>query len=619
MLLSAAATSGQSVAIGLAAIVVLGISAQWFAWRLKIPSILLLLVFGFIAGPVLGYIHPDELFGDLLFPFVSLSVAIILFEGGLSLKMDELGGVESVVRLLITLGALVSWAVVSLAGIFILNLDVLLAVLLGAVLVVTGPTVVIPLLKQIRPIARVSSVLKWEGILIDPVGATLAVLVFEAILDGASGPLTLWNIVSGIIITLLIGTVIGSGFALVIVQLMKRNWIAPFLETAMVVMAVVAAFTLSNGLRAEAGLMAVTIMGIILINQKQVNIGHIVHFKEELVVLLLSVLFIVLAARVELDAFLQIDWRDFAFLLIVILVARPLSVIASSLGSNLPWKERLFVSSMAPRGIVAVSVASLFAIELHEAGFSDSDELVNMTFFVVVGTVLVYGLLSRPLARILNLTEKEPQGTLIVGAHNWAREIAGAIQEAGFEVWLVDNNKLHVEQAREERLNAIHEDIMSDGIIEEVPVERLGRLLAMTSNSELNALASLQFTEWVGSDNVFQLAPMRQSAKVISENLRGRLLFDEALHFDEFEKLHYQDAQVITLSAAEITALTDQLGDSSLLQPLFEVLDNGHLHVITSDIELSVQDEQPIICLVSSDVQQILSMPNDNQELEKEA
>lgn len=618
MLLSAAASSGQTVAIGLTAILVLGISAQWFAWRFKIPSILLLLIFGFIAGPVTGYIHPDELLGDLLFPIVSLSVAIILFEGGLSLKREELGGVESVVRLLVTLGALVSWAVTSLAAIYILELDIPLALLLGGVLVVTGPTVVMPLLKQIRPVARVSSVLKWEGILIDPIGATLAVLIFEGIIEGGAGnPLTALNIATGIVITLLVGTIVGVGFSFVVIQFMKRNWIAPFLETAVVLMMVIAAFTLSNILREEAGLMAVTIMGIIFINQKRVNIGHIVHFKEEVVVLLLSALFIILAARVELDAFLQIDGRDLAFLLVIIFVARPLSVLASSIGSNMPWKERLFVSSMAPRGIVAVSVASLFALELHEAGFADSEQLVNLTFLVVVGTVTVYGLLSRPLAQLLGLTEKEPQATLIIGAHNWARQIAKAIQDAGFEVWLVDNNTLHVEQARNEGLNAIHEDIMSDGVVEEVPIERLGRLLAMTANSELNALASLQFIEWVGSNNAFQMADIRQGTDRISESLRGHILFDDSLHFDEFERLHYEKAKVVTLQAEEVSALSDQLTESSLFIPLFELSNNGHLHVVTADQE-SVGSNRGTIYLVDADIKNKLDNVTHQEEVKSD-
>ncbi|MFK7804416.1 MAG: cation:proton antiporter [Anaerolineae bacterium] len=595
----------QPIVIGLAVIILLGISAQWFAWRFKIPSILLLLIFGFMAGPVTGILHPDELFGELLFPFVSLSVAIILFEGGLSLKLDEIRGVQSVVRLLVSLGALVSWGIVSVAAYYILQFDLLLSVLTGAVLVVTGPTVVMPLLRQIRPVARVASVLKWEGILIDPVGATLAVLVFEGIIHGGEGnQLTFVSIMTGIIVTLLVGTVIGGGVGYCLIQIMKRKWISPGLETAIVVMAVVVAFAISNELREEAGLMAVTIMGIIMVNQKKVDVSRIIHFKEELVVLLLSVLFIVLAARVEIDALIQIAWQDFAFLLIIILVARPLSVFASTLFSNVPFKERLFISAMAPRGIVAVSVASLFALELTQAGFDGADQLVNITFVVVVGTVLVYSLVSRPLAKLLGLTEQTPQGTLIVGAHHWGRQLALAIQELGFDVWLVDTNNRQIDLAKKMGLNAVRTSIMTDGIIDEIPIEQIGRIFAMTANSELNTLATLHFTEWVGSKNVFQLAPILQGPHQISENLRGHILFDETLHFNELDRLYYLKAEIITLTGPEIAEIAANLDfdENRLFQPLFGINADDHMIVVVDDETISPDSGLTAAYLVDADV-----------------
>ncbi|MFN2107724.1 MAG: cation:proton antiporter, partial [Candidatus Promineifilaceae bacterium] len=349
----------ESIIIGLAIIIFLGISAQWLAWRFKIPAILLLLIFGFVAGPLTGLIRPDELLGDLLFPYVSVSVAIILFEGGLSLRINELRGVEGVVRLLITVGALITWGIVSLAAYTILRLDLMMSVLIGAILVVTGPTVVIPLLRQARPTRRVGSILKWEGILIDPIGATLAVLVFESIIEGGPGnQLTIVSILTGIVVTLLVGTIVGALMAFVLVQFLKRNWIATFLETAVALMMVLVAFAVSNYLRTESGLMAVTVMGIVLANQKQANISHITSFKEELGVLLLSALFIVLAARVNLDALVQVVWQEVVFLVIIILVARPLSVFISTLFSKIPRNEKIYIAAIAPRGIVAVAVAS---------------------------------------------------------------------------------------------------------------------------------------------------------------------------------------------------------------------------------------------------------------------
>ncbi len=592
----------QSIVPGLAIIVILGISAQWLAWRFKIPAILLLLIFGFIAGPVTGLIHPDELFGELLFPFVSVSVAIILFEGGLSLRLNELRGAEGVVRLLISLGALVTWGIVSLAAYFILQLDLLLALLLGAVLVVTGPTVVIPLLRQARPNKSVSSILKWEGILIDPIGATLAVLVFESVIEGgADHQITILTIFAGIIGTLLIGTAVGAIFAFVLVQFLKRNWIATFLETAVALMVVITAFALSNELRTESGLMAVTVMGIILANQKQADISHISSFKEELGVLLLSVLFIVLAARVDLNALLQVAWQEVAFLLVIILVARPLSVFASTLFSKISRGEKLFISAMAPRGIVAVSVASLFAIELQAAGFDGAEQLVNITFTVIVGTVLVYSITAQPLAKALGISQKQPQGTLIVGAHHWARQIALAIQEAGFDVWLVDTNDRHVENAKAAGIMAFHDSIMADGIIDDLSLECTGHLLALTDNDELNALAALRFSEWVGNENVYQLVPgKRGMSESIPEQLRGGILFSADMPFKELEKQYYAGAQAALLKENAADRLASFENEGRFALPLFIISEDGRLLVSTADNPLKPGADEAAIILEGS-------------------
>jgi len=590
----------ESIIIGLAIIIFLGISAQWLAWRFKIPAILLLLIFGFVAGPLTGLIRPDELLGDLLFPYVSVSVAIILFEGGLSLRINELRGVEGVVRLLITVGALITWGIVSLAAYTILRLDLMMSVLIGAILVVTGPTVVIPLLRQARPTRRVGSILKWEGILIDPIGATLAVLVFESIIEGGPGnQLTIVSILTGIVVTLLVGTIVGALMAFVLVQFLKRNWIATFLETAVALMMVLVAFAVSNYLRTESGLMAVTVMGIVLANQKQANISHITSFKEELGVLLLSALFIVLAARVNLDALVQVVWQEVVFLVIIILVARPLSVFISTLFSKIPRNEKIYIAAIAPRGIVAVAVASLFAIELEEAGFLAAQQLVNNTFTVVVATVLFYSLLARPLAAKLKLTEEHPQGTLIVGAHHWARQMATAIQSAGIDVWLVDTNGRHIENAIDAGLKTYQESIMADGILDDLPLESIGRLLAVTDNGELNALAAVRFSEWLGSENVYQLVPAQGGQpQQFTERLRGRLLFGEDMTFAELERGYYRGTQVVLFKedAFEKIAACIEQGIPAVV--LFVVTQDGQLLVSTIDKPLMPKAGQGAIVLV---------------------
>lgn len=429
--------------VGLAVVITLSISAQWLAWRTKLPSILLLLTFGISAGSFLEIVDTDKLMGDLLFPVVSLSVAIILFEGGLTLRLDDLPEIGRVIRNLITLGVIITWFISTIAARLFLDLDWSLALLLGAILVVTGPTVVIPLLNQIRPSGRASSILRWEGIIIDPVGAVLAVLVFEEIIVGDNQVLIAgW----GLIKTVLIGGIIGWGSARLMIEAFSRYWVPDNLQNPVVLTTITAAFAASNTLQAESGLLTVTIMGILMANQKRFDVIHIVEFKENLQVLLISSLFILLGARLDLDALTHLGLGAIFFLLTIMFIARPISVWVSTYHSDLNWREKLFISWMAPRGIVAAAVASIFSLELADHGYEGAELLVPLTFSVIIGTVAIYGLTAGFLAKQLGLI-KDNQGVLIIGAHGWSRKIALALQNAGIRVKLVDTNSQNIEQA----------------------------------------------------------------------------------------------------------------------------------------------------------------------------
>ncbi len=455
----------ENLIVGLAAIVFSGIFAQWLAWRIRIPSILLLLVFGLLIGPILGFVNPDELFGDLLFPLVSLAVGIILFEGGLGLRLRDLSGIRSVVRNLISIGALVTWVVGAAAAYFIVGLDLSLSLILGAILVVSGPTVILPLLRDIRPEGNVGSVLRWEGILIDPVGATLALLVFDTVLKtnirSATGEafIDLLQIV-------IIGAALGWVGARILSFLLTRYLIPDHLQNAFTLMMVIVVFGISNVLASESGLLATTVMGMVLANQNAVSIKRIIEFKEDLGVLLTSSIFVLLAARLQIGDILGLGWPALAFLAVIILFARPLSVFLSTLGTPLNGKEKIFLAWMAPRGIVAAAVASIFAIELSHVGYPNADKLVSLTFVIIIGTVVVYGLTAGPLARRLGLAEMDPQGLLLVGAHRWSRNLAMVLKNAGVKTVLVDTNTRNVGLAQDEGLR---------GILRQHPLRRLPR------------------------------------------------------------------------------------------------------------------------------------------------
>ncbi|MCB0340216.1 MAG: sodium:proton antiporter, partial [Bdellovibrionales bacterium] len=378
--------------LGITGIVILGVTAQWIAWRLRIPSILILLFFGFIVGPLYGFLNPTKLLGDLLHPVVSLSVAIILFEGGLGLKVRELEQVGRVVRNLITFGALINWALMTAAAYYLLDLRLEMSLLLGAILIVTGPTVVIPLLREIRPGKQLLSVLKWEGIVIDPVGAMVAVLTFEAILAGEAQSATSLA-VFGVANTILVGSIIGFLGARILLFFLGRYAIPDHLQSPVTLMFVIATFTLSNNLQPESGLLTATVLGITLANQVKVNVRQIVEFKETLGILLISVVFVLLAAKLDLDNIHEIPrWQAVGFIAFLIFVARPISAYASTMRSELSRKERFFVACLAPRGIVAAAVASIFSYKLVELNHPGAEELVTLTFLVIFSTVIFYSI-----------------------------------------------------------------------------------------------------------------------------------------------------------------------------------------------------------------------------------
>lgn len=578
--------------VGLAIVITLSISAQWLAWRTKLPSILLLLTFGIIAGSFAHVVDTDELMGDLLFPVVSLSVAIILFEGGLTLRLDDLPEIGSVIRNLITVGVGITWLISTLAARLFLDLDWSIALLLGAILVVTGPTVVIPLLNQIRPSGRASSILRWEGIIIDPVGAVLAVLVFEEILIGDNQVLIAgW----GLIKTVLIGGIIGWGSARLMIEAFSRYWVPDNLHNPVVLTVLTTAFAASNTLQAESGLLTVTIMGIIMANQKRFDVIHIVEFKENLQVLLISSLFILLGARLDLDALANLGLGAFFFLLTLLFLARPLSVWVSTYGSDLDWREKLFIAWMAPRGIVAAAVASIFALELSDHGYEGAESLVPLTFSVIIGTVIIYGLTAGLLANRLGLV-KDSQGVLIIGAHGWARKIALSLQNAGIRVILVDTNIQNIEKATVLGLEVHQGNILNEPVIDDINLSGIGKMLAMTPNDEVNSLASLHFKGILGEQSVFQLPRQNVSEDTnVLFKLGGQNMFGTNITYEYLATRFNMGAALHTLSIDDMKAYQE---NSDMIEPLFTITDDRKLVLRRTNEPPQVYEGYTVIGLI---------------------
>lgn len=521
----------------LTAILALGFAAQWIAWRVRLPAILLLLVFGFMAGQ---YGDPEELIGrDLLFAAVSLSVAVILFEGGLNLKFHELREAGRAVFRLVTVGIVITWILTGLAAWWLLDFPPLMAALLGAILVVSGPTVIMPMLGQIRPVRRVGSVIKWEGIVNDPIGAVAAVLVFEAVRahgieEAATGA------VAGLAATAVIGGLLGMASALLLVQWLKRYWIPDYLQNIAFLTVVVLAYTISNLLQPESGLVTMTVLGVVLANQRIAPIKHIIEFKENLRIVLISGLFIVLSSRLKVEDLTALGWGALAFVAAGLLVIRPAAVVLSTIGTELDYRERLFLAWLHPRGIVAAAVSSVFALELlaeqqlSPAVLASAEKLAPATFLVIVGTVSVYGLSATPLSRWLKIADPAPQGVLFAGGDPLPRALAKMLHDEGYQVMLVDTNHQNISAARMEGLTTCWASVLSEYAREEIDFGGIGRLLAMTSNDEVNSLAVQEYIEVFGRSEVYQIPPKKIESgrqEQVSPHRLGRLLFGADVNY----------------------------------------------------------------------------------------
>lgn len=501
-----------SIVLILASIGVLSLFCQWLAWRLRVPAILFLLAGGIVAGPVMGWLEPQNLFGDLLFPLVSLAVAVILFEGSLTLRYQEIKGHGVMVRNLVPIGSIVTCAIGTLTAHWVLDISWEIALLFGAISIVTGPTVIAPLLRSVKPVSKLANILRWEGIIIDPVGALLAVLVFEGIVSWGQGNVFEHSLyIFGT--TIVVGVVIGGAAGWLNGIALRKHLIPQYLHNAGTLTFMLGVYALSNELAHESGLLTVTVMGIWMANMKQVPIESILEFKESLSVLLISALFIILAARIEFNAIADLGWGLVTLLAILILVARPLSIFLSAIGTNLNLREKLFLSWVAPRGIVAAAVSALFAFQLQKIGYEGAGVLVPLVFMVIIATVTLQSLTARPIARLLKVDEPADYGFLILGANAVARQIGLALQKLEVPVTLTDTNWENVRQARMENLHVYFGNPVSEHASTHLDLTGIGNLLVISPYKQLNSLATYHFLDWFGTDSVYSLSEGDQDQK----------------------------------------------------------------------------------------------------------
>ena len=595
----------ETIVITLAGIGLTALVCQWLAWRVKLPAILFLLVAGIVAGPVSRWLNPEILFGGLLFPIVSLSVAVILFEGSLTLKFTEIRGLERVVRRLVTSGLLVTWLVTTMITHWALKFPWELSLLFGAVAVVTGPTVIIPMLRTVRPTAKLASILRWEGIVIDPIGALLAVLVFEFIISGSNA--------SGLVHTLLTfgqtlaaGTAIGIASGYFFGVSLRRHWLPEYLHNVAALTLVFAAYAAADAIQAESGLLAVSVMGVWLANMPKVPIEDILDFKESLSILLISGLFIILAARIDIGQVHELGWGAVWIFLGIQFIARPLKVLSATWDSTLSWRERALLSWIAPRGIVAAAVAALFALRLEEQGYAQAHLLVPLTFIVIIGTVVLQSASARALAVLLGVGEPEPRGFLIIGANRLARSIAQVLDKQGFNTLLTDPNWDYVRAARMEGLKAYYGQPVSEHADRHLDLVGLGRMLALSPQRELNTLAALRYRSEFGAANIYTLLPTSEgkgSATARNGTPKiGHVAFGRDVDYETLTSLLGAGADI------RATALTENFTSDDYYRkyfsrsiPLFALNPAGRILLFTAETDLKLAAGWTVISLIGKE------------------
>ena len=584
--------------IELGGIIILGILAQWVAWKLKIPAILPLILIGLLVGPIAAeflsedgtkWIEPiwngDEgLFpGESLFYFVSLAISIILFEGGLTLKMSEIKNVGPVITKLISVGSLVTFFGAGIAAHYVFGLTWEISYLFSGLIIVTGPTVITPILRNIPLKKDISAVLKWEGILIDPIGALVAVLVFEFISVDAGGEFTKTALIEfGKIV--LFGATFGFTFAHALNFIINKKWVPHYLLNVFALAAVLGVFVLSDVFAHESGLLAVVVMGMVLGNSNSTYLKDLLYFKESLSVLLISILFILLAANINYSELLLIyNWNTVALFAIIILVIRPIGVFLSTYGSKLKLNEKLFISWVGPRGIVAAGIASLFGLKLASKGIEGAEYITPLVFVIVLGTVLLNATTARLFAKLVGVFLTQSNGILIVGASKVSRLIGHYLEAHGRHVVLIDSNQNNINKAKELGLEAINTNIYSETLTDNIELNDVGYLMALTGNSDINQYAINKFSKQFGENGAFRLVSTEEMLDANNNPQEG--LFS---HTDDFSTLtdvtrkfpSIQEIEII--DKAHLMDLIKTTNEDKEIVPLFIKDDEGELHIISS-------------------------------------
>ena len=600
--------------VELAGIIILGIIAQWFAWRLKLPAILPLILIGLLVGPIATLYTEDGskliepvwngekgLFpGEGLYYFLSLAISVILFEGGLTLKRSEIRNVGPVITKLITVGTLVTFFGAGIITHFIFDLSWKISFLFAALIIVTGPTVITPILRNIPLKKDISAVLKWEGILIDPIGALVAVLVFEFISVGEGQEYTKTALIDfGKI--LLFGITFGFTFAHALAFIIRKKYVPHYLSNVVSLSVVLLVFVESDILAHESGLLAVVVMGMVMGNMDLPNLKELLYFKESLSVLLISILFILLAANINIsDMELIYNWKTAMIFLLIVFVIRPIGVFLSTKGSGLKLNEKLFISWVGPRGIVAAGIASLFGSKLLLKGEPGAEYITPLVFMIVLGTVLLNATTARFFAKWVGVFLKHSEGILILGASKTSRLLASYLKKNNRHVVLIDTNHANIDAAKKLGLEAMVADVYSDTLTDDIELNDMGYLMALTGSPEINEYAIDKFRSQLGENGSFRLVSaeeMNDPEKNPKEGLFSQN--DDFIKMMEVTRRYPALHEIKLKNANHYKKLIDITKEDDEIIPVFLKASDGKISIITSSVanSESISDGSKLVYL----------------------
>ncbi len=598
----------------LAGIIILGILAQWVAWKFKIPAILPLILIGLLVGPIAAefltedgskWIEPiwdgkKGLFpGDGLYYFVSLAISVILFEGGLTLKREEIKNVGPSITKLITLGSAVTFFGAGVLAHYLFDLSWQISFLFAGLIIVTGPTVITPILRNIPLKKDVSAVLKWEGILIDPIGALVAVLVFEFISVGGDSGFTKTALMEfGKI--LLFGTSFGFTFAHALAFVINKKLIPHYLLNVVSLSTVLLVFVESEVFAHESGLLAVVVMGMVLGNGKLKNLKELLYFKESLSLLLVSILFILLAANIDIDDLMLLyNWKTAVLFAVVVFVIRPLAVFLSTYKSKLKTSEKLFISWVGPRGIVAAGIASLFGSKLIKQGVEGAEYITPMVFMIVLGTVLLNATTARIFAKIVGVFLTSSDGILIIGASPASRLIASYLKKNNRRVVLIDSNPNHIKKAASMGLEAIEASVYDDDLSENIELNDVGYLMSLTGSSVINEYALTKYTKDFGEQGAYRLISSDEMKNPDETPAIGLFSHtDDFINLSEVVRDNPKINEVKILSNEDYITKIGKLNAEIGSIPVFVKSNDGVIHIISSySEEMNVEEGNMLMYL----------------------